>query len=184
MSPSAATLAVVAVDDGWTDLVTAEHAVLSAIGTEGADQDQVTVCTHILRLPTENRYAITVAAQAAVATRVAAAFARQATASDEGPLGLLAAGHAERTGGRAIRFPGQNLLQGRMEFGDVLVRSAIEVLHHTGNPPGPAAVLDTRNFVCPVFTDGALILLTQPGLDGDVMPFEVENPTRCCEFHA
>lgn len=177
-----ATMAVVALDGGWADLGAAEHAALSVLDTMGSDGADATVCTHVLRLPTGNRYAATVATPTVLSPPAAAAFAA-ATPGDEGPLRRLAKDHADRTGGRAIRFPGQDRLRGRMAFGDVVLLSAIEALQHTGNPPGPDAALDTRSFVRPIFADGMLVLLTQPGLDGDVIPFEVENPTRCCEFH-
>ncbi len=184
MTPAVATVPVVALDGGWTDLGAAEHAALSVLDAMGADGADATVCTHVLRLATENRYGVTIAASGALPAPAAGAFAVRAGPGDVGPLGRLAVDHAERTGGRAIRFPGQDRLRGRMAFADVVGLSAIDALQHTGNPPNAGAALDTRSFVRPVFAYGALVLLTQPGLDGDVMPFEVENPTRCCEFHA
>ncbi len=174
---------IVALDGGWTDLLSAEHDALDLLERLGGAVAEATVCTHVLRLASENRYALTIAAPRTIPAGSAGASVRTAHPDDDSPLGRLAGQHAQRSGGRAMHFPGQDLLRGRLGLDAVITLSAIEAFHHTGNPPKANAVLATRDFVRPTFADGRLVLVTQPGLDGDVMPFEVENPTRCCEFH-
>ncbi len=52
-----------------------------------------------------------------------------------------------------------------------------------GTPIAGDVVLDTQDFVRPVYSGGALVLHVRPGMHGVVVPFEQPNPTPCCTDH-
>ena len=87
-------------------------------------------------------------------------------------------------GGRAFIFPGSDLLVGTWAVGEVIARTAIEEVRVLGGATPPdGAVLDTQDFVRPVFDGGRLVLHVRPGLDGGFVPFEQPDPTPCCADH-
>jgi hypothetical protein len=87
--------------------------------------------------------------------------------------------------GRAVRFPGIELLTGTVPVADVLEHTAIdEVRVLAGGTLPPDAVLHTRDFCRPVYAEGRLVLHVLPAGPGAVAPFEVPNPTPCCPDHA
>jgi hypothetical protein len=96
-----------------------------------------------------------------------------------------ASARAAGADGRAVRFPGVDLLTGTVPVADVLASTAIdEVRVLAGGVLPPAAVLQTRDFCRPVYADGTLVLHVLPAGPGRVAPFEVPNPTPCCAAHS
>ena len=96
-----------------------------------------------------------------------------------------ATARAAGTDGRAVRFPGIELLTGIVPVADVLAGTAIdEVRVLAGGLLPPAAMLLTRDFCRPVYEAGALVLHVLPAGPGRVAPFEVPNPTPCCAAHS
>ncbi|HEV7658155.1 MAG TPA: hypothetical protein VGP36_25940 [Mycobacteriales bacterium] len=87
--------------------------------------------------------------------------------------------------GRAVRFPGVELLTGTVPVQDVLDRTAVEEVRVlAGGTLPPDALLHTRDFCRPIYQDGRLVLLVLPAGPHAVAPFEVPNPTPCCAVHA
>lgn len=112
-------------------------------------------------------------------------FRHEIGAEGRRPGALVAAGALwNRTSGRALRFPGQDALTGVVEVDDVLTDSAIDDIELLGDSTVfPGTRLRTQEFVRPRFVDGRLVLVVRPFSDGEVVPFEVEHPTRCCAHH-
>lgn len=87
-----------------------------------------------------------------------------------------------RSGGRAVTFPGSDLLTGRLRVSDVLDRTAVDdVRGLDGLPVDPAAVVQTRDFLRPVHRGGRLVLDVAPAVGGVLVGFEDPSPTLCCE---
>jgi hypothetical protein len=85
-------------------------------------------------------------------------------------------------GARAVRFPGVDRLVGSLPVSAVsrFVRMALL----GGGAVGPATVLDTRDFVRPLWNEDLEPVLTvMPAGDGIVVPFETRHPTPCCAAH-
>jgi hypothetical protein len=197
---------VLGVDAGSPTLAEAEHLLLDLAGRLGAGPGAV-LCTHAVRTA-QPHYAVSMdlpgQVEPAVLTAVLAALlpADGAAAVTErgrdrrhGTVdGLpeaqrsaraVAADHRTGAAGRAVRFPGVDVLTGRLPVTEVLARTAIDEVVVLGGPPAPAAgtVLDTRDFVRPEWSDGRLTLLVLPAGAGLVAPFEVPCPTPCCATH-
>lgn len=86
--------------------------------------------------------------------------------------------------GRAVLFPGSELLVGTLPVADVIELSAIDRVDVLGS--GPAAMdmmVETGDFVRPQFTGDELVLVTTPAAGGVLVPFERRNPTPCCAGH-
>jgi hypothetical protein len=94
------------------------------------------------------------------------------------------AGHEGRSSGRAVLYPGVELLVGTLSVAEVLALSAIEKVEILGGGPAdPAALIDTGDFVRPQWRSGALTLTTTPAAGGRLVPFETRHPTPCCAAH-
>jgi hypothetical protein len=107
-----------------------------------------------------------------------------AEAQDNDGARLAAAEHEARSAGRAVHYPGVDLLTGSLTVAEVIERSAIErVVMLGGADAAPGTVLHTLGYVRPVWKDGRLTLVTRPAPEGSLAPFELENPTRCCADH-
>lgn len=109
------------------------------------------------------------------------------TIAQDGPATDAVRAHGRRIGGRAVRYPGVERMVGTRPVDEVLGDSAIERILMLGlpdrtEPPGDA-LLETRSFVRPQWTDGRLTLFAMPTPDGHIAPFEVPNPTPCCADH-
>jgi hypothetical protein len=94
--------------------------------------------------------------------------------------------HTTRRGGRAVRYPGVEHLTGTLTVADLLARSAIHtitLIGGDGTRPAPDALVDTRDFVRPQWSDGVLTLVATPAPGGRITPFEVPNPTPWCAAH-
>jgi hypothetical protein len=160
----------VVLDGGWGTTREAEHALHEAVVRLGLRP--VIACTQFLTDP--GRVAVTLELESPAPAG----------------LGELAdvrelAGSAADPAGRAFIFPGSEELVGVVRVGDLLARTTIgDVLQMGGQPVDPETDLDTQGFVRPVFRDGHLVLLTRPGIDGVVVPFEQPDPTPCCADHS
>ncbi len=94
------------------------------------------------------------------------------------------AAHTGRSGGRAVIFPGSATLTGLVSVAELLDTSAIDrVRVLAGGEVNPATVINTRGFLRPRWSDGELILDTQPASGGTLVPFETPSPTPCCAAH-
>ncbi|MET9222543.1 hypothetical protein ABZX65_27820 [Streptomyces sp. NPDC003300] len=116
------------------------------------------------------------------ATHGPAEEARSATAA--------AAEHARGSGGRAVLYPGADVLTGTVTLADLLARTAIDQVVLVGAPPAtdgdgpdPHIPVRTRDHVRPRWRDGRLVLDLTPAAGGTLAPFEVPNPTPCCADH-
>jgi hypothetical protein len=90
----------------------------------------------------------------------------------------------DQDGGRAVVYPGVELLTGTMTVADLLAKSAIDRVRVIGGPqPSGETLVDTRDFVRPQWMEGTLTLVATPAADGRIAPFEVPNPTPCCADH-
>jgi hypothetical protein len=87
------------------------------------------------------------------------------------------------TGGRAVRFPGQEALVGRVRAADVPRLSAIAALSPIGTVLEPDTVLETRDFVRPTFAGGVLRLAVVPAAGGTVAPHERQHVHDCGRDH-
>ncbi|MEV6637071.1 hypothetical protein AB0M54_40680 [Actinoplanes sp. NPDC051470] len=89
-----------------------------------------------------------------------------------------------REGARAVRYPGVDELTGSMPLAQVVATSAIDHVEILGSGPAdPSLILDTCDFVRPIWRNGELVLTVMPAADGHVVPFETRNPTPCCAAH-
>jgi hypothetical protein len=175
---------IVGLDLGHAGVREAEHWLHDLVRRLGlpAGGDGVLACTHLVQAP----YPHVAASLAAPAPLDAATL--PAVLDDLAPAAAHAAGeHAARRSGRAVVFPGVDRLVGTLSVERVLAASAIErvtVLGTAGPAPDPETLVETRDFVRPLWLDGRLTLVTMPAAGGRVAPFEVPNPTPCCADHA
>lgn len=182
---------VLGVDAGSPTAADAEHLLRRLAEDLGADPGAV-LCTHPVRDGVPH-YAGTLdwngPLPSLLAAVPAAGVADASGALDGDPvlaahaLGAARDRHA-RVAGRAVRYPGLELLTGIVPVADVLARTAIEqVTVLAGGTLPPDARLHTRDFVRPEWRDGTLTLLVLPAGRGLVAPFEVPDPTPCCASH-
>jgi hypothetical protein len=108
----------------------------------------------------------------------------------DGPAGLLevaaqAVGQRQqRSGGRAVVFPGVEALVGTVTVQHVLDGTAINrLVALDGAPLESATKVVTRDFVRPRWSVGELVLHVQRAARDTVVPFEVPRPTPCCAEH-
>ncbi len=94
------------------------------------------------------------------------------------------AAHVQRGSGRAVHYPGVELLTGTLAASALVERSAVDrVRVLTAGDAPPDALVVTREHVRPTWVDGELVLLTQPASGGTLVPFESPDPTPCCADH-
>ncbi|MFI9382204.1 hypothetical protein [Kutzneria sp. NPDC052558] len=86
---------------------------------------------------------------------------------------------SSREGGRAFRFPGQDALHGSLSVRDLVAASAIDRVVGVGCSVADDTVVDTRDYVRPVYADGLLTLHVTPAAAGSVVPLEVEGGHVC-----
>jgi len=87
-------------------------------------------------------------------------------------------------GARQVLFDGATTLTGTIPVAKVLADSAIDsVVILGGLAAVPEMLIDTRNFVRPIWRNGTLTLVTQFARNGVLVPFEPPNPTPCCHDH-
>lgn len=93
------------------------------------------------------------------------------------------AAHATGTGGRAIRFLGQDQLRGDVRVDWLVAGSAIAEVQVLGTALAEDAILETRDYLRPQYVAGSLTLIVTPLDDGRVQPFELEHAHQCCDGH-
>ncbi|MBN1172290.1 MAG: hypothetical protein JXA67_08950 [Micromonosporaceae bacterium] len=164
-----------------------------------ARSSSLTACTHVISRPYPHvtisivcRGQIEVYRQLHALGKAAFAADQRSAPAEDPPSGepsasgppttptaaLAANDHALRRAGRAVVYPGVERLSGTLRIEEVLATSAIErVTVLDGGPPGSAeppgdAKLDTRDYVRPQWSCGALTLLVRPTEIGHLVPFE------------
>ena len=85
----------------------------------------------------------------------------------------------ERRGGRAFRFPGQDAVRGSLPVRDIVALSAIDRVVGVGCTVTDNTVVDTRDYLRPVYADGLLTLHVTPAAAGTAVPLEVEGGHVC-----
>jgi hypothetical protein len=184
---------VLGIDGGHRDRAELEHALLHALDDAGCPPPLL-VCTH----PVHTGQAHHAASVEFVAGTPAdgltglrrelavwAAVAGPDDGSTDGPdeyrPGAAAARAAllAREGGRAVRFPGWELLRGRLTVAEVLATGGVEGIEPLGTEVSSETVVDTRDFVRPVIRGGALVLEVTPAAGGTVIPLELEHQHVC-----
>ena len=165
---------------------TAAAAVVAALQAAGLERGAV-VATHLTRLGGPHA-TLSVELPAPASAQVLAELLAAALPEGEQTEAALAgaAAHAARTGGRAVHFPGLELLVGRLPVHEVLACSAIEDVRVLGvaEPPDPETVLLTRDHVRPLYRGGRLVLPADRAAGGTLVPFEHPSPKPCCADHA
>ncbi|MEV4513030.1 hypothetical protein AB0K00_29155 [Dactylosporangium sp. NPDC049525] len=87
-------------------------------------------------------------------------------------------------GARAVLFAGWEKLTGVVAVSAVLADSAIEkVVILGGLTAVPEMLIDTGDFVRPIWRGGVLTLVTQFGRGGVLTPFEAQSQIPCCHDH-
>lgn len=96
-----------------------------------------------------------------------------------------AAEHSARTAGRAVLFPGSDVLTGTCTVARLSDAFAIDDVISLGTPGAaePAQRVVTRDHVRPEWRAGRLVLTVMPAVSGTLVPFEVPDPTACCADH-
>jgi hypothetical protein len=154
---------VVGVSLGHRDLAEADHWI------RALSPAPVVACTHLVRSPFPH-VAISLAGSSGVPT---APELRDAAAQAE---------HGRY--GRAVVFPGSDLLTGTMSVAEIVERSAIDRVDILGGGPAdPGTLVDTGDFVRPQYAGDDLVLITTPAAGGRLVPFERRDPTPCCAAH-
>jgi hypothetical protein len=154
----------------------------------------IVICTHHLGL-SQRTYVVTLDAPAALLGLVLSAAgavpqamrkalltsAGPTTAEPEGSVVTLAAAlHAQRLGGRAEVFPGQEWLTEDRPVADVVSRTAIDEIRSTQGAFAPQAVLRAFGFARPSYVDGTLVLTVGHDDPQIVTPWEVRYCRPCC----
>lgn len=87
-------------------------------------------------------------------------------------------------GARAVLFDGWERLTGVLAVSSVLADSAIEQVAILGGATAvPEMLVDTLDFVRPIWRGGVLTLVTQFGRGGVLVPFESASQQPCCQDH-
>lgn len=178
--------ALLGVDAGSRTAADAEHLLLGLAAELGVDPGAV-LCTHAVRSGTPH-YAATLPWSGELPAVPGAGAALSSGAGGGDPdLAATALGAAREraagVAGRAVRFPGMELLTGTVPVADLLARTGIDEVRVLGGVLPAGARLVTRDFVRPEWQDGRLVLLVLPAGPGLVAPFEVPDPTPCCAAH-
>ena len=87
-------------------------------------------------------------------------------------------------GARQVVFDGSASLTGTLPVSAIRAGSAIErVVILGGMTAVPEMLVDTRDFVRPIWRDGALTLVVQFARNGVLVPFEPRDYRPCCADH-
>lgn len=185
---------VLGIDGGHRDRSALERLVLEALEDTGCPR-AVLLCTHPVRTG-QAHHAASVELPATAGPTALTALADRlmelgaaVAGPDEGPArgaqehrtGALQARRAllTRQAGRAVQFPGQDALRGRLTIAQVLATGAVDRVDPLGTEVDPDTVVDTRDFVRPVFHDGVLVLEVTPAAGGTVIPLELQDQHIC-----
>ncbi|GGN95590.1 hypothetical protein GCM10011579_096190 [Streptomyces albiflavescens] len=188
---------VVGVDTGLVGALREADHLLRGLAVELGAAEDVWGCTHHVRDGGRPHTALSFAvpseraARAAVRRLAEREFGVALGAERHGPADLAAgaaraaAEHAERTGGRAVLYPGAEALTGTVTVARLLAGSAVDRVAVLGAPDGPEPErrIVTRDHVRPEWREGQLVLTTMPAAGGTLVPFEVPEPTPCCADH-
>jgi hypothetical protein len=159
-----------------------------------ATAQDIVVCTHHLGSaqrsyivtvdgPAFQESALVAAAQAVggvTRTALLTAAGLRTTEPADSVVTLAAAQHAQRLGGRAEVFPGQQWLADDLTVVDVLERTVIDEVRSTQGPYSPSAVLRAYGYVRPSFADGLLVVTVGHDDPLVVTPWEVRYCRPCC----
>jgi len=196
-------LRVVGVSLAHPDTAAAEHWLASLVS------QPVLACTHLVQSPSPHvalslgfassgaaasaleaasasaSEAASEAASEGAATAAFAAAGAAAAAAQFAAAGAAAvAAHEGRQSGRAVVYPGVEVLVGTMSVAEILALSAITRVEVLGSGiADPAALVETGDFVRPQWRAGDLVLTTTPAAGDRLVPFETRNPTPCCAAH-
>ena len=192
-------LRVVGVSLAHPDTAAAEHWLASLVS------QPVLACTHLVQSPRPHvALSLGFASSGAAASALEAASASASEAASEGAAtaAFAAAGaaaaaaqfaaagaaavaaHEGRQSGRAVVYPGVEVLVGTMSVAEILALSAITQVEVLGSGiADPAALVETGDFVRPQWRAGELVLTTTPAAGDRLVPFETRNPTPCCAAH-
>ncbi|MFF0622131.1 hypothetical protein [Streptomyces sp. NPDC004296] len=185
---------VLGIDGGHRDRTALERLVLEAVQDTGCPR-AVLLCTHPIRTG-QAHHAASIELPATTGPTALAALAARlmepgaaVAGPDDGPArgaqeyhpGALQARQAllTRQSGRAVRFPGQESLRGRLTIARALATGAVDRVDALGAEVDPDTVVDTRDFVRPVFHDGVLVLEVTPAAGGTVIPLELRDQHIC-----
>ncbi|MEV6923170.1 hypothetical protein AB0M46_01460 [Dactylosporangium sp. NPDC051485] len=103
---------------------------------------------------------------------------------DGGQVAVGAEADPPPEGARQVLFEGAEQLKGTIAVAAILDGSAIEkVVILGGMAAVPEMLVDTRDFVRPIWRDGVLTLVTQFARNGVLVPFEPPNNRPCCTDH-
>ncbi|WP_405632702.1 hypothetical protein OG933_42575 [Streptomyces sp. NBC_00016] len=175
LTPHDLTPYVLTVDAGLRDLRAADH-LLRTFAAELPLTGGGFGCTHLVR---------------GERPRVVVSLAPESGEElDDVRARLVAMGYEVTEGapdavGRAVLYPGADVLRGTLSIEEVLSVSAIDhvaVLGAAGRPD-PSMPLVTHSHVRPLWQSGELVLTAMPAVGGTLVPFEVPDPTPCCADH-
>ncbi|GAA4263145.1 hypothetical protein [Dactylosporangium darangshiense] len=103
---------------------------------------------------------------------------------DGGQVAVGAEAQTPPEGARQVLFEGAERLKGTVAVQAILAGSAIDqVVILGGMTAVPEMLVDTRDFVRPIWRDGVLTLVTQFARNGVLVPFEPPNNRPCCADH-
>lgn len=89
----------------------------------------------------------------------------------------------ELVAGRAVIYPGEQLMRGRVLLSSVVELTAIDSVSSMGGSLGDDVELETRDHVRPLRQGGAWVLHVQPARGGVQVPFEAPVHKACCADH-
>jgi hypothetical protein len=180
-------LRVVGVSLAHPDTAAAEHWLVSL------PERPVLACTHLVQSPSPHvALSLAFASAASAASPLETASALGAAPASEGAAtaafaaagAAAAAAHEGRQSGRAVIYPGVDVLVGTLSVGEILAVSAITRVEVLGSETAdPATLVETGDFVRPQWRAGELVLTTTPAAGDRLVPFETRNPTPCCAAH-
>lgn len=101
----------------------------------------------------------------------------------DGQVAVGAEAQAPPEGARQVLFEGAEQLKGTIAVAKILESAIEKVVILGGMPAVPEMLVDTRDFVRPVWRDGVLTLVTQFARNGVLVPFEPPNNRPCCADH-
>jgi hypothetical protein len=179
---------VIGVDAGTATLREADHLIRDLTTTLALPPGTV-ACTHLIRTDTRRGTAVSLALPDGESAKEAWRRLTEmgAPLGDREAAALAAAEHTARRSGRAVLFPGAELLTGTIPLSDLLELTAIDrvivVGATSGATPDPVTPVQTQDHIRPEWRDGQLVLALVPAAGNTLAPFEVPNPTPCCADH-
>ena len=179
---------VLGVDAGTTTLREADHLIRDLKTTLELPPGTV-ACTHLIRTDARRGTAVSLALPDHESAEKAWRRLTETgtTLGDREAAALASAEHTARRSGRAVLFPGAELLTGTIPLSDLLQLTAIDrvtvVGATSGDAPDPVTPVHTQDHVRPEWHEGHLVLALVPAVGNTLAPFEVPNPTPCCADH-